>query len=225
MVILFDLDDTLLDHGAAFEAATAALHARVGLPGSLSDFVAAWRAAHRRHFDRYLAGVVSYADHGRARVRDVFDAGLREGDADELFAYYRERYRASWALFPDVEPCLDRLSPLRLGVVTNGRGDEQRLKLDRTGLAGRFECVVVSEEYGSAKPAPGIFLHACGMLGADPHDSIYVGDLYDTDVVGARGAGLRAVWLDRLGTASAGHVPPLVSSLDQLPQVVDALGR
>jgi putative hydrolase of the HAD superfamily len=220
MVILFDLDDTLLNHSRASDAATAALHARVKSPLAFEEFASSWTSAHRRHFDRYLAGDISFDEQRRARIRDAIDSTLSEREADDVFAIYLDHYEASWSLFSDTLPCLDGLSRHRLGVVSNGQTRQQRLKLERMGIAKRFECVVVSEECGCAKPAPEIFLRACSLLGAEPENAIYVGDLYDVGAVGARDAGLVGVWLDRAGMASVGHVPPLIRSLYDLPPFV-----
>ena len=36
-----------------------------------------------------------------------------------------------------------------------------------------------------------------GRLGAEPHEVMYIGDNYEKDMLGALGAGLRAVWVNR----------------------------
>jgi putative hydrolase of the HAD superfamily len=223
MVILFDLDDTLVTHSRAFDAATAALHARANVPLTLPEFASVWSAAHRRHFDRYLAGTTSYEGQRRARVREVIGSELSDSDADGLFATYLSTYEDSWALFADVHPCLASVSRYRLGVVSNGQSHQQRLKLQRLDIADRFDCILISEECGRSKPEPEIFLQACSLLGASPADAIYVGDQYDLDAVAARDAGLFGVWLDRGGAACPPNRQPAISSLDRLPQLVTAL--
>ena len=125
-------------------------------------------------------------------------------------------------MFPDVGPCLEHLTSYRLGVISNGRTVQQRLKLARTGIADRFEGIVISEEYGCAKPNAEIFHRACSTAGESPDRSVYVGDLYDVDAVAARNAGLVGVWLDRAGNASEEHVPPVIHSLAQLVEILDA---
>jgi putative hydrolase of the HAD superfamily len=225
VVILFDIDDTLLAHSHAIDVATRALYARVDPTLSPQEFVAAWTSAHRRYFGLYLAGGISYEEQRRARAREVIDATLADREADDLFAGYFDEYVAAWSLFPDVLPCLDRLSRFRLGVISNGQSHQQRLKLERMGIAERFERVLISEDCGHWKPAPEIFLRACSLLGVQPADAVYVGDLYDVDAVGARKAGLTGVWLDRAGDASTEHAPPVVGSLDDLPAVIAIAGR
>jgi putative hydrolase of the HAD superfamily len=216
MTILFDLDDTLVDHTTAFVAATATLYRTIDSPLSLEQFSATWTASLRRHFDRYLAGELSYDEQRRARVREVIDGTLSDDAVDQVISVYLASYEAHWSLFPDVESALDKLSGHRLGVVTNGQVYQQRLKLERTGILERFDCIVISDDLGVAKPDPRIFLRACSLLREEPRYSFMVGDHYELDAIGARRAGLGGIWLDRPGTATTEHEHPIVSSLNDL---------
>lgn len=220
MLVLFDLDDTLLDHAAALRSAATFLHSTVGLSMPLEEFLTRWDEALERHFARYLAGEVSYQGQRRDRVRELIDASLSDEAADRLLTSYLAEYAASWSLYSDVLPCLDAIAHHRLGVITNGQGDQQRSKLTQTGIMDRFECVLISEECGFAKPDSAIFLRACSLLGERPENAIHVGDRYDLDARGARMAGLRGVWLDRKGNATAEHKPPIIDTLDRLPVVL-----
>ncbi len=220
MIVLFDIDDTLLDHEGANRAAANALHRAVRPVMPLDEFVSAWSAALDRHFARYLAGEVSLQEQRRARVREVMDQALPDQEADRVYASFLSAYEAGWSLFPDVLPCLDALSSQRLGIISNGQGAQQRKKLAQTGIAGRFECIVISEECGSAKPSEEIFLQACRLIGVSPRDAVYVGDRYDVDAAGARQAGLAGIWLDRRRTRTEGHQPPIVSTLDEIAALI-----
>lgn len=221
MLILFDLDDTLIDHTAAQRSAAARLHAHVGSRADLELFLRDWEAATERHFARYLAGEIGHQEQRRARVRELIEPHLSDQEADELVAIYLAEYEAAWALFDDVLPCLERLTGHRLGLVSNGNGVQQRAKLVRTGILERFEHLVIAEECGHAKPDAAIFAHACRVAGAVPADTLYVGDRYDLDAAAARSAGLRGVWLDRRSDATADHAPPIIRALSELPDLLD----
>lgn len=220
MTIFFDLDDTLLDHRSACDAGARALHQRIGADTSPDEFVARWEVSLQRQFDRYLAGELSYEQQRLARVREVVDEGLTDPEAEHWFGVYLTAYETSWALFPDVLRVWAQLSERQLGIITNGQGAQQRRKLARTGLLEQCACVVISEEVGIAKPEPAIFRHACERLGIAPDAAIYVGDRYDVDAQAARHAGLRGVWLDRRGQATAAHESPILQSLAGLPELV-----
>jgi putative hydrolase of the HAD superfamily len=161
MLVLFDIDDTLIDHSTAVRAAVSELYWRIESPLPHDAFLASWLAAMREHYPRYLSGDLTYEDQRRARIRQTVDPRLPDRQADELFGIYFGAYEARWALFPDVRPCLDDLAGHHLGIISNGNGAEQRSKLRRTGIAKRFEVVHISADYGYAKPAPEIFRRAC----------------------------------------------------------------
>jgi putative hydrolase of the HAD superfamily len=221
MVILFDLDDTLLDHTTAVRAAASALHRGLGLSVGIEDFLAAWSESHARHYPRFLSEGVPYEEIRRVRVREVIDPQLSDQAADAVFATYYSSYESNWVLFKDVLGCLERLSGRRLGIVSNGPGHEQRRKLVRLGISDLFEGIFISEECGSAKPDPSIFLGACRAFAEPPSRVMYVGDRYDLDAVAARTAGLCGVWLDRSGAADRDHEGPIICSLDELVALVE----
>ncbi len=222
MIIFFDIDDTLVDHGSAIRAAVETLHQSAAVTVSLEEFSLAWTAALKRHFDRYLAGELSYESQRRARVRDTIDPTLSDNACDRMFAVYVASYEANWSLFSDVKPCLEGLATYRLGIISNGQTAQQRLKLERTGIAGKFEGVIISEDCGCTKPSAAIFHRACALVGESPERSVYVGDSYDIDAVGAREAGLTGIWLDRTRKAYESHVPPVIHSLADLEHVLEA---
>jgi len=222
MVIFFDIDNTLIDHSTAIRAATVLLHRRVSPSTAFEAFATAWDQAHRRHYPRFLSGDVSYETVVRARVREAINADFSDEESAEVFRDYLADYAAAWSLFPDVLPCLDRLRVRRLGVISNGRSDEQRQKLAATQLADRFEHVLVSEDCGHAKPSATIFRLACEAVRLSPLQAVYVGDDYELDACGARDAGLRGIWLDRRGLASQDHRGPIIGSLNDLPHALES---
>ena len=92
---------------------------------------------------------------------------------------------------------------LPMGVVSNSsfRGEVIRYELARHGLAEYFATVVASADYAVRKPNPRLFEVAAALIGDPPPDQIwFVGDRSDTDVAGARAAGMQAVLFARAGS-------------------------
>ena len=225
MLILFDIDDTIIDHSAAVREAVGVLHDQVHPTEDLSTFYASWTAAMKTYFPRFLLGEMTYQDQRRARIRRTVDSSLSDAQADELFDVYFRVYETKWSLFPDVIPCLAQLSGHRVGIISNGNGAEQRSKLERTGVTDRFEFVHISDECGFAKPAAGIFHRACTMAGVAPDDAVYVGDLYEIDAIGSRNAGLHGVFLNRQGLSDREYAAPTIRGLSELSGVLERIDR
>jgi putative hydrolase of the HAD superfamily len=96
----------------------------------------------------------------------------------------------------DTHDTLARLrgAGLRLGVVSNSDGRVAEA-LEAAGLREYFDVVVDSALAGVEKPDPAIFRAALDALEVPPAEALYVGDLYDVDVLGANAAGIPAVLL------------------------------
>jgi HAD superfamily hydrolase (TIGR01509 family) len=87
-----------------------------------------------------------------------------------------------------------RAAGLRLGIVSNSDGKVDQA-LRAAGLREYFDVVIDSGQVGIEKPDPRIFRAALDALGIAPGEALYVGDLYEVDVLGARAAGIEAVLL------------------------------
>ena len=84
---------------------------------------------------------------------------------------------------------------LIVGVISNSNGSVQRA-LEEAGLAAHLQFVIDSSVVGIAKPDPRIFELGVRAAGTTPEQTVYVGDSYFVDVVGAQRAGLGAVLFD-----------------------------
>ena len=195
--VLFDLDDTLLDHSAA--AAAAVRHLVRSVPGWRDDdetTVGRWRALEEKHFARYAAGEIGMLDQRRERVRAFLSlAEASDAELDAQFATYLAHYRVSWRAVPGGPELVLRLldGGYRVGVLTNGQAVQQRAKLAAIGLSDTRLLVCVSEELPAAKPSPLAYEAACRALGLPPHQVLMVGDHRTNDIDAARAAGLHAV--------------------------------
>jgi len=224
--ILFDLDDTLLDGGAAWRSGMDALLVRCP-EVSRAAALEAWDMAFEEHFVRYLAGELTFEESRIARIRswsDLVSVVVPAGDELSWFDDFRVGYEAGWVAFGDVEGALSQLRRLRLGVVTNGDGDQQRAKLAALGLEQAFEVVICSGDVGFAKPDPRIFELAATRLGIPSDRCLFVGDRRDSDALGAVAAGMSAVWLNRRDQEAPDERVPAIVTLGQLPALVSETG-
>lgn len=204
-LLFFDLDDTLLDHRGAEEEAQRETFARFaslfdGVP--FEAWLSAYREANGGLWLAYGRGEVDRETLHRRRFTDpLANLGLDASRGGEMGAFYLERYRDAWRLNEGAEEALAQASGLgTVGVLSNGFRDLQRAKLERFDLGRWVEHVVLSEEVGSMKPAREIFDAAVRIcLGSGGSNGsgvrkVYVGDSFETDVVGARRAGWLPVY-------------------------------
>jgi putative hydrolase of the HAD superfamily len=204
--VLFDGDQTLWDFQRVMHQALAATldELRSARPGPTADaLTVAELHADRNAVARELEGVefnlARLRQLGFARTLARFGASDGWSDAentalaDALSASYFEHRDRDPALFDDTVPCLEALHPqVRLGLLSNG----SRLP-STVGLGRFFEVVVFAQDHRVAKPDRGIFEVTERQLGLAPAECVLVGDHPLNDVVGAKRAGWRAVWIDR----------------------------
>ena len=91
-----------------------------------------------------------------------------------------------------------RARGLRLAAVSNSDGSAEAV-LIATGLREWFEAVVDSHHVGFSKPDPRLFDAARAVLGVEASNVAHVGDLYETDILGAHAAGIGAILIDTCG--------------------------
>ncbi|MGP3929612.1 HAD family hydrolase [Nonomuraea sp. KM88] len=211
MLALFDLDNTLIDRLDAFRRWTAEFASERGL----GEGAASW--------------MVELDANGSVPMETFFEL-VRERfrlpePAGELWRAYRARLPQLVSCRAEVLAGLDRLRAAgwAVGVVTNGRADNQTGKLESTGLASRLDGWAISGAEGVSKPDVRLFEIGIRRCGASPAAGGWmVGDDLTNDVGGGRGAGLRTIWVDR-GTVAepsgggADHVvTDVVAAIDWL---------
>jgi len=133
-----------------------------------------------------------------------------------IFTRLRQMDR-NYVLFDDVLPAINLLKKrgMVLGIISNlSRSlDGQCSEL---GLTPHIDFALTSFEVGSEKPHPPIFLAALERAGVSASEVIHVGDQYHADVIGARGAGIKPLLLDRNGFWEEVRDCPRIRSLGEI---------
>ncbi len=220
--LVLDVDDTILDtRRAMLDAGTAAMAAV--WPEHVDDHLAMaerYYADPARWFARYAAGSVEFTAMRAGRLEEVaaaFSLSFPGAGHAGFETAYAPAFRAAQRLFPDVDALLATADDLGLPLVllTNSSGSATSTKLEALAITHRFAAVVTTDTLGVGKPDPRTYLEACRLARSEPAETVCVGDNLEWDVLGARAAGLRAVWLDREGSGANPGLPT-VGSLDEL---------
>ena len=115
-----------------------------------------------------------------------------------LHAHMSENYRPQDIIPDDVIPTLIKLreAGFTLGLLTN-RTQPADDYLTSVGLAEHLEFYISAGQVGVWKPDPEIFYYSMGAARSLPEQTIYIGDNYYADVVGARKVGMTPILIDR----------------------------
>ena len=208
LVIIFDLDDTLINYtgmaeelwrvicdesGPSLGVDGTALHAAL-----MVERVAFWDDPELNRLGRH-----NLLEAGRMVVGRAF-AALGTGDdarAAALARLYNDRRNEAVHLYEESISTVEALRQRghRLAMITNGAAQSQRDKLVRFDLARHFDYILVEGEFGHGKPDERVYRHALAQLGVLASDAMMVGDDLERDVAGPQQVGMRGVWIDRAG--------------------------
>lgn len=140
---------------------------------------------------------------------------------------------ASWERVEAVDGAPEVVARLaaryRLGIATNTEESDEPLvfsALARVGLREHISFVASSRDIGARKPEAAFFAGALARAGCAAEAVVMVGDSLVNDVGGARAAGIKTVWLDRLGAGLPGGEPrpdAVVHSLREVPAAIERL--
>lgn len=130
--------------------------------------------------------------------------------------YMRDHYKPEVWVPEETHRVLPELrqAGFTMGVVSN-RINPYKGEIDELGMGAYFHFSLAGGEVKSWKPEPGIFRHALKLAGSSPEETLYIGDNYFADVVGAQRAGLRPVLYDPKGLFDEPGCP-VIASFDDL---------
>ncbi len=203
--VIFDLGSTLIyrtgldleREKCAALGAWAAAELGCPDPAALAEHLLetrleAWRRSEAQQVE-YLA-TRSIAEVLLARRLPTDEATLRRAEA----MFFEPEVRVS-RLYSEARETLEALAAmgLRLGMISNATSHQLILDIThKLGIAGYFDPLVTSAEFGRPKPHPSIFTHVLETWGIPATDVVMVGDTLGADILGAAGVGLRSILVD-----------------------------
>jgi len=156
----------------------------------------------------------SYREHA---FDAVLPPGFQGSRADLREIWWSTRMR-SQDVYPGAHELLDALrGSYRLALVTNGASDFQRHKIEHTGMAGRFDAIIVSGDLGIGKPHPEPFLAALKALDVSAQEAVMVGNDQARDIAGAQALGIRTIWTAPGESSQSGAV----TDLSRIPELLE----
>ncbi len=136
-----------------------------------------------------------YKNHIVEMLKQKYDITL---PFDDFEKWWNEEQWKAVVPFPDTIQTLEVLKEkYQLAIITNGDSVAQRKKIEHSGIMKYFDerHIFVSGDYPYRKPDTRIFKHAMKKLNVKPEESIYVGDIFSNDVIGAYRAHMHPIWI------------------------------
>lgn len=216
--IFLDVDDTLYDHLQPLRQALESVLAT----GDAFPYEAVY------HRFRYYSDALS-AKHGGLNAagaeRDLQEMRMKRAmlalaefgidvTPEQASRIQDEYLKGQFRItpFPEAVQLIRRLQAAGhvVGLITNGPAEHQMAKMKALGMDALIpeEYRFISGAVGYDKPDPRLFRHVNERTGTEPERSMYIGDSWRNDVVGALEAGWTAIWLNhRHAGPESGHKP------------------
>ncbi|MDF2441173.1 MAG: putative hydrolase of the superfamily [Abditibacteriota bacterium] len=215
--VLFDLDGTLLDRDASLRQFVAAQYQR--FQTYLKDIPA----------DEYLSRFIELDCRGHVWKDKVYQQLVSEYSISglgwrQLLEDYEILFMQYCVPFPNLFLMLDTLQERKysLGLLTNGLGTFQTRAIQGLGIEQYFDTILISETEGIKKPDIQTFQRALDNLRVEASASVFVGDHPQTDIAGAKCAGMKTIWKKDLYWPIAFEADATIEDLAEIPAVIQS---
>jgi putative hydrolase of the HAD superfamily len=210
--VIFDLDDTLLDRSKTFS--------------SYSEYLVDNFIQNKTSFDekKNIILMLKDMDKNGYENRTVFynkiveTWGLKYMAEDLEQNWFEQFDKHSVPAYKLIETLEYVYEKYKLAIITNGSSYMQNKKVDALGIRKYFNEIIISNDVGIKKPEKDIFILCCDRLNIVPSEAVYIGDNYEIDIMGAIGAGLNAIWIDKF--KSNGNYEPKINELKSITQIL-----
>lgn len=206
-ILLFDLDDTLLDFGANEKDSLSKLFAQHGYVFS-EELFEIYNSVNKQLWTDYENGKITLEGVVSSRFSKTM---LRLGkvvDGIEWESLYREFLgNGCQHMEGALEVCQNLSVHHRLFVITNGITKTQIKRLKQSGLYEFFEDIFDSQSIGFQKPSKEFFNYVISHIKDFAiKEALVIGDSLNTDIKGGLLSGIDTCWVNRNSQKSSAEI-------------------
>jgi len=223
--LFFDLDHTLWDYDRNVQESLNELFELYKLQDlgilSYDDFYGAFNKVNYQLWSLFNVGKIDKEKLRKQRFRQIFEHLGVDGLSVplEMEEDFMHRTSSKPHLFPYSKEILTYLQhKYELHIITNGFNESQAMKMSSSGLTAFFKMIVTSETMGHRKPDKRIFEYAIDKLDTRPSSCLMIGDNPDSDILGAKNAGIDQVLFNPLNIPCALSPTYTITSLRELAE-------
>lgn len=200
--IIFDVDDTLYDQARSFHKTFRKMFEGPFTDEEIDQIYRVSRMYSEILFDQSEAGEITQFEWQTGRIIAACNEFNIPIDTEKAVSFHHlyvdEQQKIT--LFEEVEELLESLykEGKQLAILTNGEEKHQSKKIEQLELTRWIpaENIFISGTHGYAKPKREIFEIMEEKLGLDKTKTVYIGDSFEKDVVGAKQVGWQAIWMN-----------------------------
>lgn len=200
--ILWDIDGTLLDFGAAERVAIRQCFASHDMGECTDEMLNRYIVINRKYWEALERGELTKPEVLVGRFREFFQSeGLPVENAESFNAEYQVRL-GDTVVFCDngFELVQKYKNQLKQYAVTNGTKVAQDRKLKNSKLDTLFDGIFISDVLGVEKPNKEFFNLVFAAIGDYEKDEVLiVGDSLTSDMQGGKNAGILTCWYNPKG--------------------------
>lgn len=222
-VIAFDLDHTLFDRYGTLKEVSKKLRQLLPVNPKLTD---------KEIYDIMVSHDRDFVHLGWKRLQDelnfnsqLFTKPLGE---DEYRMAVMGEFMNIAVPFPFTDSTLEALKTkgYKLALITNGRSELQRKKIEMLGIEKYFDEIYVGGEHEEQKPSTEPFLYVASKLGIRTNEMVYIGDNPENDVEASRNAGCLPIFVNTTKTWVLPHIakaPYTVETVAEIPELIEKI--
>ncbi|QQZ10387.1 YjjG family noncanonical pyrimidine nucleotidase [Heyndrickxia vini] len=221
--LLFDVDDTLLDFGAAEREALRLLFVEQNIPLT-AEIETHYKKINQGLWKSFEEGKIDRNEVLNTRFSILFKAYNREVDGALLEKSYRSYLEEGKQLVKgSLEVITDLQNQYELYIVTNGVSKTQYKRLRASGLHPLFKDIFVSEDTGFQKPMKEFFDYVFAKIpNFDTKQALIIGDSLSSDIKGGQLAGIDTCWFNPEKKPNSTDIAPTyeIQMLEELYQIL-----
>lgn len=220
-ILLFDLDNTILDFDSGERAALkdAFRKFRIEPTGKLLED---YHRINIKYWEKLERGELSRIEVLEGRFDEVFRLYDIDCTGEKIQSVYEKNLGDHYDFMPGAKELLEKLYEKNdLYIVSNGCAEVQSSRIAGAGLRKYFKDFFVSENIGFDKP-DARFFDVCffSIPDFEKERTIIIGDSLTSDIKGGKNAGIKTCWLNMTGKPVPVFDRPdfVISSPEELPE-------
>lgn len=225
--VFFDLDHTLWDFEKNASETLRHLFHYFNLQQlqlfTLEQFLQAFHQVNRQLWSAFDQGKVdkAYIRGERFRIVSQYLKVSPSSLPEQLGDLYLTQCPAKSNVMPYTHEILKYLKDhYHLHIITNGFNDVQSIKIDSARLSDFFVHVITADSCGYQKPHKKIFEHALEVSQAQADECVMIGDNLNTDIKGARNAGIDQIYYNPYKLSHDEKVSYEINCLSQIKEIL-----